>query len=71
MRPKHYQLNPEPYECIKNWDLGFEKGNALKYIARAGRKEGESEESDLFKAIDYLQKRLEVIQCQKTESIYN
>lgn len=65
LRPKHYQMEPEPYEVIKAWDLGFEKGNALKYIARAGRKDGNSEEDDLFKAIDYLQKRIEVIRCQK------
>jgi len=33
---------------------GFCLGNAIKYIDRAGKKKGESEEKDLRKAIEYL-----------------
>ncbi len=39
--PPHYGGEDNPYEAIKvieAWDLGFHLGNALKYIARAGKK---------------------------------
>lgn len=39
--------------------LSFNKGNALKYICRAGRKPGEDEVKDLTKAIDYLKNEIE------------
>ncbi|WP_276905516.1 DUF3310 domain-containing protein [Faecalibaculum rodentium] len=57
--PDHYRLNPEPIDVIKGWDLGFCLGNVLKYIARAGRKEGESRDKDLHKAMEYLRMELE------------
>lgn len=59
--PMHYRLNPEPIKCIEGWDLGYNKGNAIKYIARAGRKENESEAAALRKAIHSLEMRLEEI----------
>lgn len=34
--------------------IGFYKGNALKYIIRAGNKNGEDARKDIGKAIDYL-----------------
>lgn len=57
--PDHYQLDPEPITVIKAWDLGFCLGNVLKYIARAGRKAGESRDKDLHKAMEYLRMELE------------
>jgi len=39
--PAHYGGEGNPYECIKvieAWGLGFHLGNAVKYIARAGKK---------------------------------
>lgn len=39
--PDHYGGGDNPYEAIKvieAWDLGFHLGNAVKYIARAGKK---------------------------------
>lgn len=57
--PEHYKPDPEPIAVIKGWDLGFCLGNVLKYIARAGRKEGESRDSDLHKAMSYLRLELE------------
>jgi hypothetical protein len=38
--------------------VGFCVGNAVKYIQRAGTKEGESEMRDLEKAVWYLQSRI-------------
>ena len=52
----------DPYEAIKvieAWGLNFNLGNALKYIARAGNKDGESREKDLTKAISYLTREKE------------
>lgn len=56
--PSHYGGKDNPYEAIKvidAWDLGFSLGNAVKYIARAGKKEGESDARDLGKAKWYLE----------------
>ena len=39
--PDHYGGGDNPYEAIKvieAWNLGFHLGNAVKYIARAGKK---------------------------------
>jgi len=53
----HYQaLNPEPIDVIEGWGLGFNLGNAIKYIARAEYKG--SKDADLEKAIWYLQREL-------------
>lgn len=57
--PEHYKLDPEPIAVIKAWDLGFCLGNVIKYIARAGHKAGESRDSDLHKAMEYLRMELE------------
>lgn len=61
-KPSHYCKGRryEPVKVIEDWGLGFHLGNALKYIARAGRKEDEME--DLRKAIWYIQRYLEVNQ---------
>lgn len=59
--PDHYGGEDNPYEAIKvieAWELGFALGNAVKYISRAGKKDGESEERDLEKAAWYIQRRL-------------
>jgi hypothetical protein len=53
MRPKHYTGGElEPLKIIKQQNLPFELGNALKYIARCNHKGTKRE--DLEKAIDYL-----------------
>lgn len=57
--PDHYKLTPEPIDVIKGWDLGFCLGNVIKYLARAGHKDGESRDKDLHKAMEYLRMELE------------
>lgn len=58
----HYRaLDPQPWDVIVAWDLGFLAGNVVKYVARAGRK-GDDERSfveDLSKARHYLDKLIE------------
>lgn len=57
---EHYKnLNPQPIEVIENWELDFHLANVLKYISRAGKKEGESELKDLEKAKVYLDRKIE------------
>lgn len=54
--PAHYGGGDNPYEAIKvieAWGLGFNLGNALKYLARAGKKGNKVE--DLNKLIQYVQ----------------
>lgn len=59
-QPKHYaQFWPEPVTAINSWGLNFNRGNAVKYIARAGHKNDEVE--DLRKAIRYLEIEIECI----------
>ena len=58
--PDHYGGAENPYEAIKvvdAWGLGFSLGNAVKYIARAG-KMGDAL-TDLRKARWYLDHAIE------------
>jgi hypothetical protein len=53
--PSHYGGVDNPYEAIKvidAWDLNFNLGNTIKYIARCGKKDDEIQE--LEKAAWYL-----------------
>lgn len=55
--PAHYTMGRvEVIDAIEAWDLGFHLGNAVKYIARAGRK-GDALE-DLKKARWYLDREI-------------
>ncbi len=55
--PSHYKfLRPEPIEVIKSWKLGYMEGSCLKYLARAGKKEGESRIDDLRKCRWFIDK---------------
>jgi len=63
--PAHYGGKDNPYEAIKvieAWQLGFNLGNAVKYISRAGKKGAALE--DLKKAAWYLNRE---IQGRETE----
>lgn len=51
--PKHYTQHPSGVECIQiTRHMGFNLGNAMKYIWRADLKNGTE---DLKKAVWYLQ----------------
>lgn len=60
--PPHYGGADNPYEAIKvieAWELGFRLGNAVKYIARAGKKGSQIE--DLEKARWYLDREIRLL----------
>jgi len=57
--PKHYGGKDNPYEAIKvieAWGLGFNLGNTVKYISRAGKKDELIQE--LKKALFYLEREI-------------
>ena len=58
--PTHYGGQENPYEAIKvieAWGLGFNLGNVVKYLSRAGKK-GDTLE-DLRKAAWYLNREIQ------------
>jgi hypothetical protein len=57
--PDHYGGADNPYEAIKvieAWGLGFNLGNVVKYVSRAGKKGTQIE--DLRKARWYLDREI-------------
>ncbi len=64
--PKHYHSETgfEAIDVIEAWDLNFNLGNALKYIARAGHKFDRLE--DLSKAQWYLTREIERIKAEQS-----
>lgn len=64
--PAHYGGGDNTYEAIKvieAWLLGFNLGNVVKYISRAGKKGNKLE--DLKKAQWYLQREIEKLETIK------
>jgi hypothetical protein len=56
--PKHYTSHPSGVECITVVEhMGFNLGNAIKYIWRADEKGNTIE--DLRKAVWYVQREIE------------
>ena len=56
IRPDYYSPDSdyEPRKVIKSWGLDWNLGNALKYIARCGKKANNSKLIDLEKAMTYI-----------------
>ena len=62
-RPSHYTDGKiEVIDFIEDKKLGFCLGNAIKYIARAGKKEKDKEAQDIKKAIWYLNRYLKELE---------
>ena len=60
IHPQHYGGKDNPYEAIKvieAWEVGFNLGNTLKYISRAGKKDNTIQ--DLEKALFYLGREIQ------------
>jgi hypothetical protein len=65
----HYD-NGKGYDIIdvcKDYSLNFNRGNILKYVARAGKKKDELQ--DLRKALDYLQREIAYLEDKQKEYI--
>lgn len=58
--PSHYTDGKiEVIDFIEDKGLNYHKGNAVKYIARAGKKDKSKEIEDLRKAVWYLNREIE------------
>ena len=56
--PKHYNMGKyEAIDVIEDWNLNFNLGNAVKYLARAGHKDDIIE--DLKKAKWYIDREIQ------------
>ena len=59
--PSHYQGTIQPIDLINAQNLNFNLGNVVKYVCRAGKKQGENVLSDLEKAQNYINYEIERI----------
>ena len=58
--PKHYTSGKiEVIDFIEDKGLNYHRGNAIKYIVRAGIKDKAKEVEDLQKAVWYLEREIE------------
>ena len=59
--PDHYQQGSiQVWDFIADQELGFLEGNVVKYICRAGSKDGETKLDDLLKAQAYIHKLVSI-----------
>ena len=64
--PSHYTSGGiETIDFIEAKELGFCLGNAVKYIARAGKKDKNKTIEDLEKAKWYIDRRIQELQLDK------
>ena len=68
--PSHYTDGKiEVIDFIEDKGLGFCLGNAVKYIARAGKKDATKEIEDLQKAVWYIERRITELECDQCSNI--
>ena len=62
--PKHYnnKLGYDVIDVANDYKLNFNRGSAVKYIIRAGKKTNEIE--DLEKAIDFIQREIKFLKTK-------
>lgn len=67
-KPSHYVEGRkfEPKDVIRDWGLNFNLGNAVKYLARAGRKDDIVQ--DLKKAQEYIQFEIDAIVAEREKA---
>lgn len=62
-KPKHYETKSiDVIDICKLYNLNFNKGNVIKYICRAEKKDNELD--DLKKALDYINREIEFLQTK-------
>ena len=71
MKHLHYDngKNYDVLDIVKDYNLNFNRGNILKYIIRAGKKDNEIQ--DLEKAKDYLNREIEFLRNDQKKYIEN
>ncbi len=64
--PSHYNTGKfEAIEVIEDWKLGFNLGNTIKYLSRAGKKDPAKHLEDLEKAAWYLKREIDNLKNNK------
>lgn len=65
--PSHYAEGRkyEPKDVIRDWQLNFNLGSAVKYVARAGRKDDIVQ--DLKKAQEFIQFEIDAIEAERAK----
>lgn len=67
--PSHYESTVKGVECIDVTEqFNFNRGNAIKYIWRAGHKDKTKEVEDLRKSVWYLNREIERLTREREES---
>lgn len=68
-KPAHYTEGRkfEPKDVIRDWNLGFNLGSAVKYISRAGRKDDIVQ--DLKKAQEFIQFEIDAIEEEHKQKL--
>lgn len=58
--PIHYQSisKRDVIDFCNDYEMNFNKGSVVKYLVRAGEKNGESELKDLNKALNFLNREI-------------
>lgn len=69
--PMHYKTESriDVIDFCKMYEMNFNRGNIVKYLARAGKKDNELD--DLRKALNYLTREIEYFEKQQEEWINN
>jgi hypothetical protein len=68
VNPSYYNdLAIQPRDAIRDWDLNFNLGNVVKYVARAGKKDPAKLIEDLRKAEDYLRDEIANLAADECE----
>ena len=69
MKPFYYQTQEkiDVIDFCKLYELNFNRGNVVKYISRAGKKDNELQ--DLRKAQEYLKREIEYLENKLDEQI--
>lgn len=67
--PSHYAEGRkfEPKDVIRDWGLNFNLGSAVKYVARAGRKDDILQ--DLRKAQEFIQFEIDAIEAERAKAV--
>jgi hypothetical protein len=67
--PSHYNDGKiEVIDFIEDKHLNFHRGNAVKYIARAGKKDKAKEVEDLKKAQWYIEREIKRIKGENNDT---
>ena len=70
--PSHYLKGSgfEVIDVVNAWDLNFQLSNAVKYIARAGKKDPNKVIQDLKKAIWYINYEIDKVNIKNKGEEY-